>query len=209
MIVNIPMSRLIESRENFLWSLDSSSEKNNSIVAYIPGLCCSNLGMVCPHLACDVVILSPEDWKIFKKYALKEFARLEKTGICIKEASVRGMKPTLFKYLSGLDNHNVYSYFASIADTLTQKLKRSYNPIIQSTIRGRIIPENDHRRLWKLYSAPITNPVKYFISYAKLWKSITDDIAVREEFENNIEVYIPEVSNLPDELIDYIKEFLF
>jgi hypothetical protein len=203
------MSRFIESRENFLWSLGSDNKKNDSVVIYIPGSCRAVFGIECPHLACDVIILSQNDWKIFKKFALNDLIRLEKSGICIKESLVRKMKPTLFQHFTNIRNRNVYSYFASIADNLLQKLRKKYNPIIQKTIRGRPIPQDDHRRLRKLYSDPVSDPVKHFLTYAKLWKTIKDEIAIREKYENNIELYMPEIFILPDELIDYLKSFLF
>lgn len=205
------MSRFIESRENFLWSLGSAPEKDDSVVAYIPGACNSVLGIVCPHLACDAVILPQKDWKIFKKYASKDLKCLEeKSGIRIKESFARDMNPTRLEYFTKIKNHRTYSYFASIATILLQKLIAEYSPIYQFTFRSRLVPEEDRRRLRWLFVKKLsdTHPVEHFISYAKLWKNIKTNIILREKYENNIELYMPEIFNLPDDIIIYIKSFL-
>lgn len=200
------MSRFIEGRENFLWSLDSDIGKKDLIVIYVSNPSSSILGITCPHLACDAMILSQNDWKLFKKYASNSFSRLEKSGIRVKEVLVREIKPSLFQHFSRLDNNG--AYFASIANDLLQKLTRTHNPIVQSTFRGRLIPKEDLRRLRK-HSNPNTSSVKHFISYIKIWKSIKTDIAIREKYESNIELYNPELNILPIEIIDQIKSFLF
>jgi len=201
------MSRFIEGRENFLWTLGSSPEKDDLIAIYIPGSQQSMLGITCSHLACDAVILPRADWKIFKKYASDDFPRLGKSKPQIKEISVSEIKPSLLKHFTELDSRNTYSYFASMAGNLLRKFTRNHNPILQTTFRGRPIPEED-RKLLRKHLNPQKDQIKHCISYIKIWERVKRDIAIREKYEGNIELYDPSINNLPTEIIDHVKSFL-
>ena len=204
------MSRHIEGRRNWLWSLDPKEKSTDDVLVLVED-CHRWDGESHDRPGTDAIFLSQSDWAVFRPH-LEAYSAIQ-DGLTVETSMVPACESAPHSRSDAIviaigKGRRIAPIIDTIAHRLIDQLQNVYNPILQASIRFRLVPPEQRSALQRLRLNATLEPVHHFIAYRRIWDVIQHELKSREEYERNLELYEPGIADLPTVLLDIVKGYL-